>query len=747
MSLLQSIKRARRAPPAPGYRFGAFKGVYMPSLLTILGVIMYLRFGWVLGNVGLASTLLIVTLATAITFLTGLSLSALATNMRIGGGGAYYIISRSLGLEAGAAIGLPLFLAQACGIAFYIAGFSESVVMLLPWISPKAVGIATLAGLLVLTYFSADIALRAQSIVLALVVISLASFFLGGPPVASEPATAEALAPFWTVFAVFFPAVTGIEAGLAMSGDLKRPGRALPLGTLGAVATSYLVYLAIPVFIARTVSDQHALLTNPLIMMEIARWGPLVLVGLWGAALSSAIGSLLGAPRTLQALARDGVVPRILGRGFGPGGDPRLATVVAFMVGLVGILSGGLNVIAPVLSMFFLTSYGLLNLSAALEGWIGSPSWRPTFRVPWGVSLAGAAACGWAMLMINPGATLTAILVSSGAYALMKQRRMRAYWGDLRYGILRLLARLVLYRLASYRPNERSWRPNILVLSGSPTRRWYLIALADAISHGKGFLTVATVVSDGAISAERVANLQGSIEEYLRRRRVPAMVKVQVADDPLRGAHALVQTYGFGPLVPNTVLLGETQQPAHIADYVRLMLLVSRTRRNLVIVREAGQPPPKGPRPPRIDVWWDRHSQNGGLILALGYLLRTSPEWRRSQLMLKTVARSSADQAEEQKQLERFLEDARLEAGIEVLVAPDRELFESLRSASQGAGFVFMGLRPPKPAETVESYGQYYTALLAQTEGFPPLAMVLAAEALDFQQIFDVEASTGPRPT
>ena len=572
-----------------GYQFGTFKGVFTPSILTILGVVMYLRVGWVLGNVGLPTTLVIVTLATSITFLTGLSLSALATNMRVGGGGAYFIISRSLGVEPGAAVGLPLYLAQALGISFYVAGFSESLVEVFPQLDARTVGVVTLVALTGLVYVSADLALKSQFVIMAAIAFSLVSFFAGGraEPLAAAPG-AEPLTTlaFWPVFAVFFPAVTGIEAGIAMSGDLKNPARSLPRGTILAVLTGYAVYLAIPVVLAARVEDQRTLLHDPLVMQRVARWGDAILVGVWAASLSSAMGALLGAPRTLQALARDRVVPRLLARGYGKGNDPRPATALSFAIGLVGILLGDLNVIAPVLSMFFLTSYGVLNLSAGMEELVQSPSWRPRFRVPAAVALTGFAACVGVMLMIAPGATIVAALVCAGIYFVMKRRSLRARWGDMRLGLMMFGVRHLLHRMAGKRIDERSWKPNLLVLSGSPAARWYLIELADAIAQGRSFVTVAAVVPEEGFTTERAEKLTRSIREYLQARGVPAFIRTLPAPDPFAGAAALVRTYGFGPIVPNTVLIGETEKPASFVEFARLIQVIARTRRNLVILRE-----------------------------------------------------------------------------------------------------------------------------------------------------------------
>lgn len=542
--------------------FGTFKGVFTPSILTILGVVMFLRFPWVLGSVGLPQALLIVSLSVSITLLTGLSIAAMATNMKVGGGGAYYMISRTLGLEVGAAVGLPLFLAQALGIAFYTVGFTEIVAGYFPAYSPQLVGVVTLMLLTVLAYVSADLALKSQFVILTLLVMSLVSLFLGGAPgpMIGAAGTPIPSAPFWVTFAVFFPAVTGIEAGLGMSGDLKDAARSLPRGTLLAVATGYVIYMAIPIFLAQVVDDRGLLLSDSLIMPRVARWSSLVVLGILGASLSSAMGALLGAPRTLQALAKDAVLPRVLGRGYGARHEPRLATVVAFLIALAGILLGDLNAIAPILSMFFLTSYAVLNLSAGLEGLIGGPAWRPSFRVPWWVSILGFVACVAVMLMIDAGATFMALIVTVLVYHVVRTRQLRARWGDVRYGILVLVARIAIENLARRKVHARSWNPNVLVLTGAPTSRWHLVIIARALAGESGLLTIATVLPD-TVDEERITTVRTAIERHLESQRLPALVKVDTDPDVTDGMIALVKSYGFGPLVPNIVLLGKSETP------------------------------------------------------------------------------------------------------------------------------------------------------------------------------------------
>jgi amino acid transporter len=734
-------------PAATGYQFGTFQGVFTPSILTILGVIMFLRFGWVLGTVGLGLTLLIVTLSTAITLLTGLSLSATATNMKIGGGGAYYLISRSLGLEVGTAIGLPLFFAQALGIAFYISGFAEALsefVDLTPWLEQlpfvitetRLVAVLTLVGLTLLALISADIALKTQLFILLAIVLSLVSFFAGGPP-PQDIITADTDIPaklgFWVVFAVFFPAVTGIEAGISMSGDLKNPAKSLPRGTLAAVLTGYAVYMAIPIFLAWMIRDERVLRVRPLIMVDIARWGPLILVGVFAATLSSALGAILGAPRTLQAIAKDKVLPRFLAKGYGKTNDPIPATMFSFVVALVAILLGDLNLIAPILSMFFLTSYGLINLSAGLEGLIESPTWRPTFKFPWWGSLLGAAACLLTMLMIDLGATLTALMVTGGLYTMMKRRQLKAHWGDMRYGILMLMVRLAIRRLMRRPADERNWRPNILVFSGSPQSRWHLIELSHALARGPSYLTLATIMPTESWNAERVQSLKTTIDEYLRKRDVEAMIKIFPSSDVLKGAEALIQAYGFGPLVPNTIVIGESQDEEKMEGFSRVIRLTHRMGRNLVIVREGGGKE-VFPEIPRIDIWWRGGQENIGLMLTLAYQLRRSTAWQGGRIVLKKMIQNESEREEIEAFLFEFIELQRLEMEYEIINGQGKMPFDLMRDSSADASMVLIGLRQPEPEEPEEAYVTYYRRIVASTHGMP-VVMVLSAEKIDFTEI------------
>ncbi|HSJ23595.1 MAG TPA: amino acid permease [Longimicrobiales bacterium] len=722
-------------PPAAGTGagLGTFGGVYTPSILTILGVIMYLRFGWVVGNVGLVGALVIVTLATSITFLTALSIATIATDRQVRAGGAYYMISRSLGVETGGAVGIPLFFAQAISVALYTVGFAESLTAVFPRLSMLWTGVVTTLVVAGLAITSARLAIRAQYFIMAAIGLSLLSFAFGSPVEATSiELTGDAprfQEPFWVVFAVFFPAVTGIMAGVNMSGDLKDPRSSIPVGTLAAVGTGYLIYMILPVLLAMR-ADALTLIEDPMIMRRMALWGDAILLGVWGATLSSAMGSILGAPRVLQALARDGVLPRPLrglGRGSGPDDAPRVGTIATLGVALVAVVLGDLNMIAPVLSMFFLTTYLVLNAAAGIEGFVRSPSFRPSFRVHWAFSLVGAVGCLAVMFLINAVATIGAAVIILGVYFWLQRREMRRAWGDVRRGIWMQLVREGILRLNGA-DEAKDWRPHPLVLSGAPTRRWNLIELAAALTHGRGLITVSSVLPAGFTDPRRQARMERSVREYLEKRGVRGLVRVIAAEDPFEGGERLVEAYGFGPLVPNTIILGDSEVQAHRGRYCRMVQHFHRARRNVVIIRD--DPDTGFGEKRRIDVWWGGLQSNGGLMMLLAYLLRTSGDWQGADVNVNLVVASEAAAAGARSNLESILARTRIGATAHVLVADGRPFPLILRETSIDADLIFLGMAEPE-----EDFVDYYGRMHAMVLGLPSVAFVLAAQDLDFSDV------------
>ncbi len=713
---------------------GTFGGVFTPSILTILGVIMYLRFGWVVGNAGLRNTLVLVTIATSITLLTGLSIAQIATDQVVRAGGAYYMVSRSLGSEIGGAIGIPLYLAQALSVALYTLGFAESVTAIAPDIPTKPLALVTTVAVTGFALVSARAAIRAQYVIMAAIAMSLVSFFLGTDTAApvTTPVGGFETVPFWEVFAVFFPAVTGIMAGVNMSGDLAEPRRSIPRGTLAAIGVSYALYMIIPLVLDRR-APPSALIDDPLIMRQLSLWGPAILIGVWGATLSSALGSILGAPRILQALARDDILPRplrVLGRGSGPADEPRLGTYVSLVLVLATVAIGDLNAVAPVLTMFFLASYALVNFVSAGERFLGNPSFRPTFRVHWTLSLLGALGCVAVMFLISPVETLIALAFVAVIWVLLNRRRGRARWGDIRQGIWLTLVR---WSANHIRPSihAKSWRPNILVLAGSPTKRWYLIDLADALTHNRGLLSIATILPDPT-TTERKRHLAETVRAHLAERKVDALVRVVSAPTPYVGASVLVEAYGLGGLVPNTVLLGDGETTSDPAEYATMIERLHHAGRNVVVVRAADDSTFGNRR--RIDVWLSSMRDNGALMITLGNTLRSSRRWRRATLTVRMVVASDEARAEVADNLSTMLATARISVEVDVIVDA-RPIGEVIGDYAGSADLSLIGL--PDPCIHTDEFATRLEAMLTAIGTESPLAFVLASADVDLEALLE----------
>ena len=689
---------------------GTFLGVFTPSTLTILGVIMYLRFGWVAGNAGLWPTLFIVLLANVITFLTALSVSALATNMRVGVGGAYFLISRSLGLEIGGAIGLPLYLSQVFSVTLYCYGLAESLRFVWPEAPVGPIAAAFVVAVVALAQKSTRLALKLQLPIMVAVGLSLVSLFLGTDwDVSAAPAYgAFEDAGLWTVFAVFFPAVTGILAGVSLSGDLADPEKSIPTGTLGAVAVGFVVYLIIPVAMLGAGVSTEALRGDPLIWLAIAAVPALILPGLWGAILSSAIGSILGAPRTLQALATDNVVPRwfaVLDRS----GEPRRALLLSGVGALAAVALGDLNAVAEFVSLFFLTTYGVINVVAALESLVRDPSYRPRFQVHWSLSLAGALGCFSVMMLINPVVSIIAIVVEISIYLGLSRRTLETTWGDMRGGVLMAIARWALFRNREREELARSWRPSILLFTSDVRRNLVNVELAVSLTAQRGIVTVVTLQT-GQLEDLEPRTLEDAGNAVFDEVGLPVFFEVDVVPDIESGMVTVAQANGIAGLRSNTVMLGWPEEGGFMVPAMRVMRRLDALHKSLVIVKLADQPLPKRRR---IDVWWSGREDNGDLMLLFVHSMLETPRWRGSIVNLATVVQHEDEVADALAALLKVDEEVELGVKPRVIVRDRGETVQqTIQTCSSGATMVFLGLGLPEDGEE-EAAAERVTELVA----------------------------------
>ncbi|MCH2109999.1 MAG: amino acid permease, partial [Polyangiaceae bacterium] len=454
-----------------------------------------------------------------ISIATGLSISSIATDKNVGAGGPYYIVSRSLGLPIGGALGLALFLGLCFGTSLYIIGFSESI---LSFFSIEATpnnlritGTLALVAVAAVTIISTSFALKTQYVVLSLIGISLVAIFLGRDvPLASTSPIIQADAPpsEFALFAIFFPAVTGFTAGVNMSGDLKNPKSAIPKGTLLAILTGLVVYVALTIFLSLRVPSS-ALIDDPNVLSSIAFHPWAVTAGIWGATFSSALGSLMGAPRILQALSVDRVTPRFFAHGRGLGNEPFRALAIAFLIAECGIIIAELNQIARIVSMVFLTLYAFLNISCAIEAKV-SPDFRPSFRIPASISVIGALTCFLVMALLDIGPMLGAIILMLALFGLLQRRALKLESGDAWSGIWQNLIRTGLPKLlGKTAQNDRHWSPIVLDFGGPSASGSEHKNLQTSLVGGSGFLTRLYAAPPASSSTQKEDNLPGLFQE------------------------------------------------------------------------------------------------------------------------------------------------------------------------------------------------------------------------------------------
>jgi amino acid transporter len=624
--------------------YGTFGGVFTPTLLTILGVIMYLRQGSVVGNAGLGGAWIVIGLVCGIIACTALSMSSITTNIRIGAGGAYSIISQSLGLEVGGSVGLPLYLSQALAVTMYIFGFREGWQFVFPEHPALLVDLLTYAVILGIALVSAGFAFRIQYLILAVILVSLvsvfATVFTGG--LAYEPQWWGEFPGFpedgfqgtdmWFLFALFFPAATGIMAGANMSGELEDPRRSIPVGTLAAVAVGTVVYMALGWWLARAASPEE-LVSNYTIMIDRAVWGPAVLAGLLGATFSSGLASLVGAPRILHALADSDVLP-----GVGwlaertPKGEPRNAVIFTGAVVLLALFLRDLNTVAPLITMFFLITYAMINMVVFIEQTLGLISFRPLFRIPRLVSFVGALGCLFAMFIIEPVFGLLAVGSVVAFYVLLLRRRIEAPGGDVRSGLFAALAEWAAQKVTEFPPSpERSWKPSILVPVERMTQlRGGFPLLVDLTSQGGSIKLLG--LEEGEEGREIRSELK-SFARAFRKEGIFARTTFIEEAEPGQGLIAAMQALDGAFFRPNCVFtrLPLDEDPVEEETIRRMVRRARRLRTGVILF--ADHPEARLGRRQSVNVWIRDQSPdwkvgmrlgNMDMSLLLGHILRTA---------------------------------------------------------------------------------------------------------------------------
>lgn len=674
---------------AKARKFGAFGGVFTPSILTLVGVIMYLRLPWIIGQAGLLATLGIILVAHIVSGSTGLSVASIATDKKVETGGTYYIISRSLGLPIGGTLGWALFAGLSLSVSLYLIGFAEVFLSYFGFEATldniRLLGSAMLLLITILTFISTSLTIKTQYIILTIMILSILSVFLGKhqfAPTLPQISTVPDALPWITLFAIFFPAVTGFEAGVAMSGDLKDARKDIPKGVIAAILVALLVYVALTFFLSYTV-DSTMLVQDPNVLFKIALLPQLVIAGVLGATLSSALGSILGAPRILQAVAKDRIAPAFLGKGFGASNEPRNALLFTFAIAQAGILIGELNVIARVVTIFFIITYGFINITYAVESWASS-DFRPSFKIPRVVSIIGALACIVLMIQLDILALAAASIILISLFLYLKNKELTLNTGDTRSSLWLSLVKTGLVRLAKSDDKSRNWRPNIIVFSGGVSKRPYLVSLAKNLVGKLGIFTNFELVAhnnEGEQSQEINPLINSTAQIFFEtlNDHTEILTRKHHCRNIYEGIGLISSVYGFSGFEPNTILMGWPKIVKGNKAFDQLLSSLKKQDFNLAFLKYNKT---KGFGDFKtIDVWWSGQGNNLSLALHFVRFITAQSEWRNAQVRILLINNTVKNRDRIHSVLTDLLDSYRIKAAVKIISnverVPENEIFKT----------------------------------------------------------------------
>ncbi|MBS2210378.1 amino acid permease [Carboxylicivirga mesophila] len=694
--------------------------VFFTAISTILGAILFLRFGMAVGNLGFYGALGIIILGHMITIPTALAISEIATNKRVEGGGEYFIISRSFGLNIGATIGMALYFSQAISVAFYVIAFTEAFEPFFNWMLssfdialPRQV--ISVPAILILAYIvlqkGSDMGVKTLYVVVAVLFISLTLFFVGRTYFFEAGDYSQNFVfnnrnQFFVWFAICFPAFTGMTAGVGLSGDLKNPTKSIPRGTMWGTICGMLIYIFIIYKFSISLTPEE-MSSSQLAMANVAVLGAIIIpLGLGASTISSAIGSVLVAPRTIQALAVDKSFPSValnrwLAKGKGETNEPYNATLITIAIALVFVLMGEVDFVAQIISMFFMITYGSLCLISFLNHFGASPSYRPQFKSHWAISLIGFLLSMWVMFKINAAYTIAAYVVITLLYLYLNYiHKERGGLQKIFLGALFQLSRriqLYMQKHRSYETDDEEWRPSAICISSNSFKHSKVFDLMKWISYKHGFGTYFHFLK-GYYSKNTTTEAKQIVDKLIDEhhdQESSLYVDCMISPSYTTAIAQAIQSPSISGMENNMIVFEYRRNEAEAIEAILDNISLTRAGDYDVCVFSDANKNTHFKNGIHI---WIRSIDilNANLMILLGFIILSHPDWKKGFVKIFSIC-DKEDVATTRKQLQELVQTGRLPitlSNIEIIAQEEDKSSKSLiKDKSSNAGLTIIGFR------------------------------------------------------
>ncbi len=721
-------------------KFGTLYGIFIPNVSMMLGVILFLRLGLLTANIGIISMTAIILLALLLMLITSLSIGAIASNMQVGIGGLYYLISRTLGIELGGAIGISIFLAQILTISLTISGFAIIVHQVYPTLPITAIELASLFILAIIAVNSSKLIMHMQFLVLIIMLASIIIVMQGDVSNISadtiyKPYFSERL-NFWEAFAIFFPAMTGIEAGMALSGNLKNPARSLFIGNIYSLITVSVIYLIVIFFSVKYI-PYNLLESSPFAFVEFSGPKSFIYLGIMVAAISSTMGSIVSAPIILQIMAEDGALPLLLAKKT-QNGEPKNAILLTVIISAVIITITKIDHVIPILSMICLITYGLMNFIAAINSYINMVSWRPIYKVSYIISAIGVLLALVIMLMVSAKYSLIAICIVCMLMIYFSKKNIAYKFPDLRDSLIFFLIRQFIYQLDQNREKAVTWHPVVMLLAVSPSRHEFLSSICHKFTIRNGILIFSSVIPEYMVHQNRLESLRAGIYGFIEDHNYKGLVEVNQAKNTHDGFLNYIKAYGFGSIYPNLVVLPVDHQDFVLDEVLECLKAAFLHKKNILYSCIDESSFDINNKLSSIALWWNSDAaESFFLLLNLAMLIINSCE-------IKTLNLNAIVYDEKAKEglsdyLHQFVLEKRIPFSINIYLEEETiDFISAINKYAVDTDIILMPVELPsldENYELIEQYKDYLGQCLIKVNNNKTL-IGCCMDALDHSQIY-----------